>query len=101
MTNEPNFDIPNDTDIVLTHQPLEWKGLENVLWGINEPSKPLGCKVLTNAVIQTQAKYHFCGHIHTGNHSECRYSNGITVGVNVSMLDEDYEKAYDAFLCEL
>ena len=100
MTNEPNFDIPNDTDIVLTHQPLEWKGLGNVLWGIDEPSKPLGCKVLTEAVMQTQAKYHFCGHIHTGNHERSRYLNG-TIGVNVSMLDEGYGAHYKPFSCAI
>jgi hypothetical protein len=97
-TNRPSFDIPSDTDIILTHQPPEWKGLGNVLWGINDPSEPLGCKVLTDAVMQTQAIYHFCGHIHTGNHEVCRYPNG-TIGVNVSMLDEGYEARYEPFSC--
>lgn len=96
--NSPSFDIPADTDIILTHQPPEWKGLGNVLWGIHEPSEPLGCKVLTESVLQTRARYHFCGHIHTGNHAPCRYPNG-TIGVNVSMLDEGYEARYEPFSC--
>ena len=53
---------------------------------------------LTESVLQTRARYHFCGHIHTGNHSPCRYPNG-TIGVNVSMLDEGYEAQYGAFSC--
>ena len=97
-TNKPSFEIPSDADIVLTHQPPELNGLGNVLWGIQEPSEPLGCKALTDAVMQTQAKYHFCGHIHTGNHEACRYPNR-TIGVNVSMLDEGYEAQYKAFSC--
>ena len=99
-TNTPSYDIPTDTDVILTHQPPELNGLGNVRWGICEPSEPLGSMHLTEAVSKTRAQYHFCGHIHTGNHSECRYPNGITVGVNVSILDEDYEKAYDAFVCQ-
>ena len=51
---------------------------------------------LTESVLQTRARYHFCGHIHTGNHAPCCYKNG-TMGVNVSMLDEGYEAHYESF----
>ena len=93
-TNVPSYDIPNDVDIILTHQPPELNGLGNILWDVNDPSEPLGCNTLTKAVEQTHAKYHFCGHIHTGNHAASRYCNG-TIGVNVSILDDDYEVAYE------
>ena len=100
-TNSPHYDIPPDTDIILTHQPSDFNGLGDVHWNSPFPSKPLGCKVLTEAVEMTRAKYHFCGHIHTGNHQASTYRNGITMGVNVSMLDEYYEPAYAPYLCTL
>ncbi len=103
--NRPDYDIPKDTDIILTHQPSDWGGLGNVHYGLGSESEELGCKYLTNAVVGTHAKYHLCGHIHTGNHEGCIYPNGPggafrldgTHGINVSMLDEDYEEAYKPF----
>ena len=100
-TNYPAYDIPDDTDIILTHQPPDLNGLGNVLWGIDSPSRPLGNAALTNAVEKSHARYHFCGHIHTGNHEKCPYRNGRTIGVNVSLLDEAYEIQYKPFSCEI
>lgn len=95
-TNTPEYDIPEDTDVILTHQPSDYKGLGNTYWRMPEPSKRLGVKALTDAVLKTKAKMHFCGHIHTGNHNPVVYMNEAqTVGCNVSMLDENYDVAFE------
>lgn len=96
-TNTPMYDIPEYTDVILTHQPSDYKGLGNTHWHMPEPSKRLGVKSLTDAVLKTKAKMHFCGHIHTGNHSPVVYMNEAqTIGCNVSMLDENYCVAYES-----
>lgn len=97
-TNTPEYDIPEYTDVILTHHPSDYKGLGNTHWHMPEPSKRLGVKSLTDAVLKTKAKMHLCGHIHTGNHSPVVYMNEAqTIGCNVSMLDENYVVAYDPF----
>ena len=97
-TNTPRYDIPEDTEVILTHHPSDYKGLGNTHWRMPEPSKRLGVKSLTDAVLKTKAKMHLCGHIHTGNHSPVVYMNEAqTIGCNVSMLDENYCVAYDPF----
>ena len=82
--------------MILTHHPSDYKGLGNTHWRMPEPSKRLGVKSLTDAMLKTKAKVHLCGHIHTGNHSPVVYMNDAhTIGCNVSMLDENYVVAYE------
>ena len=100
-TNNPQYDIPPDADVVLTHQPSDYKGLGNTNWHCMEPSKRLGSPSLTEAVTGSNAVLHLCGHIHTGNHECVTYSNYITRGYNVSMLDEGYEKHYEPLYIRL
>ena len=97
--NRPMYPIPEDADVILTHMPSDCEGLGTVHNDSQRRANKLGCPYLTSAVTGSHAKYHFCGHIHTGNHQGCTYPNG-TIGVNVSMLDESYEKAYEPYLCE-
>ena len=95
-TNIPEYDIPNDTDVVLTHQPSDFGGLGNTHWRQSEPSKRLGLKVLTESILSSHAQLHLCGHVHTGNHHSVEYKNpSRTIGCNVSMLDENYDVAYE------
>lgn len=91
-THLPAYDIPDDVDVILTHQPSDYGGLGNTYWRKRQKSKRLGSKTLTEAVLKTNAKLHLCGHIHTGNHDGVIYKNQAqTFGCNVSMLDEDYQ----------
>ena len=94
-TNTPAYDIHSNADVVLTHQPSDYKGLGNTYWRMSEPSKRFGQRCLTEAINGSNAKLHLCGHIHTGNHSPVVYPNKVqTIGCNVSMLDEQYEPVY-------
>lgn len=93
---EEMFDkIPQNTDVLLTHCPPRIGTAGTVLQqGWNHMSN-FGCQELTEAIQWKNVKWHFCGHVHSGDHHITDY-NGTKV-VNVSMLDEDYKKNYPPF----
>ena len=94
-TNSPTYEIPDDADIILTHQPPSGNGLGNTYWKQNRPSKRLGSDELKEAVWNSHAKLLLCGHTHTGNHNLTTLNNvAKTKACNVSMLDEQYEVRY-------
>lgn len=94
-TNSPTYEIPDDADILLTHQPPSCNGLGNTYWKQLAPSKRFGSDKLKEAVWSSNAKLLLCGHIHTGNHKLTTLNNvAKTKACNVSMLDEQYEIRY-------
>jgi len=75
--------IPDDTDILITHGPAF--GYLDKIVGQYEN---LGCELLTKKIKQIKPKIHVCGHIHSG------YGyvfDGNTHFINASVLDEQYQ----------
>ena len=75
--------IPDDTDILITHGPAF--GYLDKIVGQYEN---LGCELLTKKIKQIKPKIHVCGHIHSG------YGyvfDGDTHFINASVLDEQYQ----------
>ena len=75
--------IPDDTDILITHGPAF--GYLDKIVGQYEN---IGCELLTKKIKQIKPKIHVCGHIHSG------YGyvfDGNTHFINASVLDEQYQ----------
>jgi Icc-related predicted phosphoesterase len=94
--------IPNDTDILVTHGPPLRIGDGDVTFQRYDKSHK-GSVALAEAVKRVKPKLHVYGHIHTGNHLVTTelYDNTECIFVNVSLLDEDYKRAYKPFVIEL
>ena len=76
-------DIPEDTDILITHGPA-FGYLDTVIGRYEN----LGCELLVNRIKKIKPKSHVCGHIHSG------YGyvfDGDTHFINASVLDERYQ----------
>jgi Icc-related predicted phosphoesterase len=76
-------DIPDDTDILITHGP-SFGYLDTIMGQYDN----LGCQLLTNRIKTIKPKIHVCGHIHSG------YGyvfDGDTHFINASVLDERYQ----------
>jgi Icc-related predicted phosphoesterase len=76
-------DIPEDTDILITHGPA-FGYLDKVVGRYDN----LGCELLANRIKTIKPKIHVCGHIHSG------YGyvfDGDTHYINASVLDEQYQ----------
>jgi hypothetical protein len=78
--------IPEDTDILITHGP-GWGKLDTV----NGSTVNLGCELLAERIAQIKPKIHVCGHIHSGNGY---YFDGDTHYFNASVLNERYQYEY-------
>jgi Icc-related predicted phosphoesterase len=76
-------DIPDDTDILITHGPAF--GYCDKVIGQYEN---LGCQLLTNRIKTIKPKIHVCGHIHSGRNIV--FDDG-TLYINASVLDEQYQ----------
>jgi Icc-related predicted phosphoesterase len=76
-------DIPEDTDILITHGPAH--GYLDTVVGRYEN---LGCELLVNRIKKIKPKIHVCGHIHTGRGY---VFDGDTHFINASVLDEQYQ----------
>jgi predicted phosphodiesterase len=75
-------DIPNDTDILITHGPA-YGYLDKVIGRYEN----LGCELLADRIREIKPKIHVCGHIHSG------YGymfDGETHFINASVLNEQY-----------
>ena len=79
--------IPDDTDIVITHTPVQGK-LDSIP---SQQDLHVGCEKLNNHLHRVKAKLHVCGHIHEGHGYE--QDGGITY-VNASQLDDRYMYVY-------
>jgi hypothetical protein len=83
-------DIPDDTDILLTHGPA-WGILDTV---VNRRDMNLGCEMLAKRLETLHPLIHNCGHIHSGyGYVE---KNG-THFFNSSVLDERYNHSQKPF----
>lgn len=80
--------IPNDTDILITHQPP--KGILDSSANIN-----YGDLKLLQIVLKTKPKYHLFGHIHGAYGIE---KSEHTTFVNAAILSENYELTYEPIL---
>jgi Icc-related predicted phosphoesterase len=79
-------DIPNDTEILVTHGPPQFI-LDEVLEYMKV--KYTGCPVLAHEIIKRPSiKYHLFGHIHEGHGKVER--NGTTY-LNSSIMDKNYK----------
>ena len=75
--------IPNNTDILITHGPAY--GYVDKVIGRTEN---LGCELLTEKIKELKPKIHVCGHIHTGY----GYTfDGDTHYINAAVLNGRYE----------
>lgn len=91
-----------DCDVLITHCPPKVGTQGVVLQEQNwNNGRNFGCQILSDA-IQTQGKkigWVVSGHIHSGNHEAEKWID--TKYVNVSIKNEDYDKAYKAFEFEI
>jgi Icc-related predicted phosphoesterase len=76
-------DIPDDTDILVTHGPA-FGYLDKIMGQYDN----LGCELLTKRIKTIKPKIHVCGHIHSGRNIV--FDDG-TLYINASVLDEQYQ----------
>lgn len=103
--------IPEGLDILLSHGPAYgWN--DTIMQYPDRTSPPndhIGSKSLRKHILRAKPLWTFCGHIHSGSHDvtklpvmlddlEIRKKMNV---VNVSLLDEDYQKAYTPFQCSI
>ena len=90
--------IPNNLDILLTHDATY--GISDVCTQSGFPSsgKHIGSIALFRIVTEKQPRLHLHGHLHTSNH-ECEKINNTSI-YNVSLLDEQYQPAFQPLYLE-
>jgi len=83
--------IPNDTDILITHQPpfCVLDSCKNITYGDRN---------LLQTVLKIQPKYHLFGHIHDAYGIE---KNDNTLFINAAVLNEHYEISNKPILLDL
>lgn len=88
--------IPGNLDVLVAHSPP--LGILNEQWDVSMQNDPsmwthFGSSALRRIVERKRPRCVVCGHIHTGDHglNVC----GSSALVNVSMIDERYQKAFD------
>lgn len=93
--------IPNDCDILITHNPPDLLKVGTIQEGYNF-GEDAGCIPLADEIIKKTPKLVICGHIHTGDHNLTYYEvNNKKIGlVNVSLLNERYYNAFKPFYAE-
>lgn len=82
--------IPKGCDIVITHDAPKVGKYGTVLEG-NYKNTEAGNKILAKAIQDKMPRFHFFGHIHSGNHKLGKVKNyGKTQFANVSYVNESY-----------
>ena len=91
--------IPNDLDILVTHDAPYWFG-DICLDTTIKPGEHIGSMPLLTAIERTNPKWAIHGHLHSADHNPIKINN--TTSVNVALLDEycEYIK-YKPFEFEL
>jgi len=99
--NEIFSKIPEGIDVLISHGP-PYEYWDSVDWTVRQ-TDPLGSKALIQHVKRAHPRYTFSGHIHTGNHvpQKVIHENKNINVVNVSLINEQYEKTYPVFECEI
>jgi Icc-related predicted phosphoesterase len=85
--------IPEDTDIILTHDTPMLGDLDLLppsQW--NPKAVHAGGKALADAICRVKPRYVFCGHLHTCKDKYLKLDN--TEIYNVSILDNNYKEIY-------
>lgn len=83
--------IPNDTDILLTHGPA-YGILDQVINGLQ-----VGCEELIKVIEKIKPKIHACGHIHE---AYGKVTNLNTIFINSSVLDIRYKLVHPPILID-
>lgn len=90
--------IPDNLDILVTHAPPHIANC-TVDYSLQTYNGPFGSNELTQALVDKQPKYCFCGHIHSGDHTPFNFGNSTIY--NVSRIDEHYGIAYQPTVLEI
>jgi Icc-related predicted phosphoesterase len=97
-------DIPEDCDIIISHDPPYAVGQVDMILGkrrwSNEIPASVGNIPLSNRLVDVNFKLLVCGHIHTGDHKLFKGDLSGQV-VNVSIKDENYDPVYEPFYIEI
>ena len=92
--------IPEGLDVLLTHAPPHISRDDyidvSIQWG---GSEAFGSCELAKYAFARSPRYLFCGHIHSGDHSETDL--GDVQCYNVSRVDERYEIAYEPLILDI
>ena len=95
--------LPEGLDILITHTPPRLSG-SNIDVSLDTASPHFGSIALAEAIRRVRPRFHFCGHIHSGDHAPLTIEHGngrTTVSRNVSRLNERYEVAYEPTWVEI
>ena len=96
--------IPNDTDILITHMPPSLGRVGTLYDGyFKDYHESVGSSELANKIYSSDIKLTISGHIHTGSHRldfvKRFLSKKYHYFVNVSLIDENYEPTYS--ICKI
>ena len=97
---EQTYDFDSDTDVLITHQPPK----VGEVGYVRQFNREFGSIELYNRILDSNIKLNICGHIHTGSHEKqaVKLNNGKTAFIqNVSILDEEYNVAYEPTVIRL
>jgi len=91
--------IPDDLDILITHTPPHVP--ESIIDRSmqNGGREAFGSTELAQAIYDKKPRHVFCGHIHTGTHSDVMFGKSILH--NVARIDERYDIAYEPLTVEI
>lgn len=92
-----------DCDVLITHCPPKIGTQGVVLQDCYNKGNDFGCQELQDGIKDKKIDWVISGHIHSGNHEVEEYvtPKGARKYVNVSLLDEGYNKAYNPFVFEI
>lgn len=94
--------IPNDLDVLITHQPPRVGQAGMVLQSGRLFGSNFGGAELEQALKDRNINICICGHIHSGNKiPQIMYNEAQTKIYNVSILGEDYQQYYNGTEIEL
>ena len=94
------YSFDGDTDILITHQPPK---VGDVGYA-RQINTEFGSEILLSEIMKSNIRLNICGHIHTGSHEKhsIKLKNGSVADVyNVSILDEEYQVAYEPAIIEV
>jgi calcineurin-like phosphoesterase family protein len=94
--NEKWNNIPEDTDILITHGPPN--GFGDLVNNWRQPNMNVGCELLRNKIEELNPTLNVFGHIHEGYGI---YNNGKTTFVNASICTPDYRPTNKPIIIDL
>ena len=100
-----NGECGKNLDILLSHDAAY--GYSDICYGFSPLNscymQHIGARLLRQRLEKVNPKWHIHGHLHSANHEveEMQGNKGMIKTVNVSILDEDYQVAYDPFYFDI